>query len=624
MFKILNFQKEFIMKFSRTFFLFTLIFSLITFAFAQPEATESKTEKDETKAELEKKALDLVEKTVGDASTLKLWENRALAYAIAGDLVWKNNQKRAKALFRDSADELIRGANEPKKNENNFFWMNRSPRHIILLLIASNDADLALNLMLETRPNELQKAIDEKNIPKVKSQKQTSAQLRKQEANRYKVQEELRIEQLFAVKAAEQDPSKAAKLIRKSLEKGVSMSAINLVRKVDNKDEDLAKELMGEVIDKLLSSQFKEQFNSELQVATSILRESQMKKPRTVGKEKLKPLKFEEKDLKAIAEKVADFYLKATNYQMFWSLSSTLSLLEKYVPNKIPQLKQKEKEVSKLFPESLKANQESWKMLSDPNAKPEDLMKEARNQNNWQKTSFYRRAIDKFIDSGQGDKARQLLKAEPESKQKTEALDYLNDKLSQKAIKNNKLEEARNIVNQAETESSKVKLLVDLAIGFEKKNTEEDHKNALELMEEASLLVNEIPESRKEVGDILKVASGFAYVKPDRVHTYLNNLIYMANDLITAYALIAKYNKRSNMFKNGEMIFTQSVNRSYMNYGKAIQKLAEKDFDKVESLIDQFQRQDARILAKLLIAQGIIKGKIHLEGMRQYYVSYSN
>lgn len=613
------------MNFPRIFFLFLIILTLLTFTFAQKEATESNTEKNEAKAELEKKAFVLVERTVGEAISLKLWENRALAFGIAGDLLWKTNQKRAKALFRDAADELIRGANEPKSNSVpfNYYWANNSPRHSILLMLASNDAEMALNLMLETRPNELQKAIDERNMPKIKGQKQTSVQLQKQQANNYKIQEELRIEQLFAVKAAEQDPQKAAKLIRESLDKGVSVSAFNLVRKVETKDEDLAKELMGEIIDKLLSSKFKSGYNSELQVATFLLREAQRTKPIKIGNEKYKPLKIEEKDLKAVAGKVADYFLNEKNYQMFWGLSSTLELLEKYVPEKMPQLRQKEKEINRLLPESYKTNQEAWKMLRDPNAKPEDLMKEARNQNNWQKSEFYKKAIDKFIELGQSEKARQLLKAEPDSKQKTDSLDYLNSKLSQKAIKDNKLEEARNIVSQAETESSKVKMLVDLAIRFEKKNTEEDHKNALELMEEASQFVNEIPESRKEVGDILKVASGFAYVKPDRVFPYLNNLIYMANDLITAYALIAKYNKHSNYFKNGEMIFTQNVNNSYMNYGEAIQKLAEKDFEKVESLIDQFQRQDARILAKLLFAKGVLSGKMHIEGNRQYSVTYS-
>ncbi len=211
-----------------------------------------------------------------------------------------------------------------------------------------------------------------------------------------------------------------------------------------------------------------------------------------------------------------------------------------------------------------------------------------------------------------------LIKFERESVQKTDALNYLSSKLSAKAIKDDKLEEAEALVDQAETKSSKVRLLVDLAIGFEKKDTEESHKIAVDFMSDASDLINNFPESIEDANDIMKVVSGYAFVEPKRSEAYLTNLIYMANDILTAQALLAKYNKRSNTFKNGEIIFTQVFRNSYKQYGKAFGKLAEYDFEKAESIIGQFQRQDIQILLKLVLAQSVLRDKIGLEGNRPY------
>ncbi len=604
-----------------------ILFIFCTLALPQTSPTESKSEKDEAREKLEKQAYKLLDEALGEAESLKLWENRALAFAMAGDLIWKVDQKRAKQLFQNSADELIQGAIQPKQKSKDYFeeysyWQQRSPRRVIMLMIANHDADFALELLKDTRPANIQAALDAKNTPQIKGQKKSAVDVLNNQRNSYLVQQELSLEQQFAVKAAEQNPDKAAKLIRESLSKGVSMSAINLVQKVTDKNEDLGKELLGEVIDKLLNSQFKQAFNSEVSIAQYLLTQSSRPQTYKSRNPKFKQLKIEDGDLRAIANKVADFYLQTTDFQSFYGLGQNMGELKKYAPSKAEALKKKEQEMSKVMPESLRSYQDMYKKMNDPNAKPEELIAEAKNYPGWQKLQLYQSAINKAIESGETDKVRQLINAEPQSKQRDDALSHLNSKLSSKAIKDGKLDDAKSLIDQTESESSKIVIMVDLAIGFEKKNTEEDHKNAVRLIEDASQLVNQVPESRKEVNDILKVVSGLAIIDPEKAYPYLTNLMYMANDMMTAYALIAKYNKRSNSFKNGEIIFTQNVSRSFSNYGEALAKLAAHDFGKTVSLIDQFQRQDVKTLAKLLFAQSIIKNKMNLEGNRQYNVVY--
>ena len=111
---------------------------------AQTSPTESKTEKDKAREKLEKEARELVEQIVNEADSLKLWENRALIFGIAGDLLWKSNQKRARKLFRESADELIQGNIAPKEKPKDYWeeyawWRDFSPRRTILLTVAQHE-----------------------------------------------------------------------------------------------------------------------------------------------------------------------------------------------------------------------------------------------------------------------------------------------------------------------------------------------------------------------------------------------------------------------------------------------------------------------------------------------------
>lgn len=66
---------------------------------AQTSPTESNTEKEKAQKELEKRVLEMLDQAVGDAATLKLARNRAIVYAIAGDLYWKFDEKRAREFF---------------------------------------------------------------------------------------------------------------------------------------------------------------------------------------------------------------------------------------------------------------------------------------------------------------------------------------------------------------------------------------------------------------------------------------------------------------------------------------------------------------------------------------------
>ncbi len=80
---------------------------------AEPQASpQSEKEKAEARAELEKKALVMLEQTIGDAMSLRVPENRVRVLAGAADLLWPRDEKRARSLFRDALLSLERGGGE--------------------------------------------------------------------------------------------------------------------------------------------------------------------------------------------------------------------------------------------------------------------------------------------------------------------------------------------------------------------------------------------------------------------------------------------------------------------------------------------------------------------------------
>src|SRR5687768_12036355 len=78
-------------------------------AFAQDPATQqpSAEELEKQKAELKKNGYRLLDQVIDEAQSLRLPENRVRIQINAGDLLWDNNQERARSLFSMASDGVI-------------------------------------------------------------------------------------------------------------------------------------------------------------------------------------------------------------------------------------------------------------------------------------------------------------------------------------------------------------------------------------------------------------------------------------------------------------------------------------------------------------------------------------
>src|SRR4051794_9224807 len=143
---------------------------------------------------------------IGNTSSLRLPENRALAYGMLGDMYWRFDQKRARELFRNAGPELSGFNAEMEKDagDQNVLGIDagifmQDPRYQVIPLIARHDADLARQIMQQTRRGSVSQAIA--NGPAPAGVLMGTGSFAAANAS-----QELALEQQIALLAADQDP----------------------------------------------------------------------------------------------------------------------------------------------------------------------------------------------------------------------------------------------------------------------------------------------------------------------------------------------------------------------------------------------------------------------------------
>lgn len=606
-----------------------LLFSLTVFSQTSP--TESPTDKEKAKKELEKRVLEMLDQAVGDAGTLKLAENRAIVYAIAGDLYWKFDEKRARELFRNAGNDILVAnteADKQKKDDDDpyasFFSFGNDARSQILPLVAKHDADLALELLVQTRPAKLGESLAKATLPNTKQE----GGYMDFNPDQFRVRQEIGLEQQLAVLAAEQNPDKAIKLIKDSLSKGISWNVLSLLQKLNKKDEKKATALADDVVKKITDTDLAKK-GEDLSAAIRFLQYST--NPNAPKNPKEKPFKFTEAQLRNIAVKVADTFMQPSNsLQITMGMNTAMPTLEKIVPEKMPMLKQKQAEAMKNLPPELKRMQQSEKIWN-PNSTPEEILADLPKMNEIEKVSAYQSLNNKIAQIEDDARAKKLIEQIPDEKARASAAEqYESGKIS-RAAKDGKLDDAKKLIGNLTKKKTQIQKLVSLAMDFQKKNTEKDRETAANLMKDAKALANESPEDEDELNDLMEIVRGYAVVAPAEAFRIFDPIVDQINDIVQATAILSKYNKRNQNFKKGELVM--KVNGYswdgllLFRYINQIQLLGKADLNRMSAFSDRFQRTDARTIVKLFVAQGYLKeekkdGEADGSGSGMIYMSF--
>ncbi|MGI8885220.1 MAG: hypothetical protein ACR2IA_13360 [Pyrinomonadaceae bacterium] len=598
------------MKITRLFCLLCLIVFSQTFTPAQTASpTESQSEKEKKQKELEKRVLEMINQAVGDASSLKLAQNRAIVYAIAGDLYWKFDEKRARALFRDAGNEILVAnaeSEKEKKTEDDPFYAVfefSNVRNEVLPLVAKHDAELALELLVQTRTAKIAEALVKAALPNTK---QGGDYLNfNPEQNR--IRQEIALEQRFAVLAAEQNPDKAIKLIKDSLAKGISWNVLPLLQKLNQKDEKKATALADDVVSKIADTDLTKK-GEDLSAAIRFLQFAV--NPNAPKNTKEKQFKFTDSQLKDIANKLFNTFMQPSNsLQMTMAMTQAMPGLEKFIPEKIALLKQRQTEATKNLPPEVKRMQQQEK-LWNPNSTPEEILADLPKLNEYEKASAYQSVSNKIAQIDDDTRAKKLIEQIPDEKARQNASELYESAKISRTAKDGKLDEAKKLIGSLSKKKTQIFQLVSLATDFYKKGTEKDIETAVGLMKNAKALANEYPEEEQELNDLMEIVKGYATVNPDEAFRIFDPIVDQINDFVQATAILSKYNRRNRNFKKGELVM--NVNGyswdglllfRYINH---IQLLGKADLNRMSSFADKFARSDSRIIVKLFVAQGFL------------------
>ncbi|MBK6589204.1 MAG: hypothetical protein IPG22_13000 [Acidobacteria bacterium] len=594
----------------QTFKFVSLLMLLCSFALAQTQPTDSDADKAKKNKEQDERVVQLLDQAIGEAVSLRLPQNRAVVYAMAGDMYWKFDEKRARELFRSSAGELVSYNQEAEKERRevtaqnmltDLFEVRSDIRAEILPLVAAHDAELALELLVQTRPAKLAEAMARAAMPN----KPTNDLLN---LDRVRVGQELALEQQFALLAADENPDKAIKLIKDSLSKGISASVLPLLQKLNKKDEKKATELAGEVIKKLVDADMTKGFE-DLQVAMSFLQFASKPPPAANAKEK--QFAFTDAQIKDLANKLADAFLNGPKTLIMNSLlTSALSMLEKFVHGKIALLKQRKTENEANMPQEFKQSMELQKLF-DPSASPEDILAQLpKLSSDFEKSMAYQSLSGKIGEIEDETRAKKLIDQIPDEKTKANLLEQFESTRIARTAAAGKLDDARKLIGNLSNKKTQIERLVALAMDFHRKGGEKDIENAKALMKDARALAPEYAETIEDMNDVMEVVKGYAVIEPDSAFRMFEPIIDRLNEHVQASATLARFNPKSTNFAKGELVLSVNGRRTdtpLFQYIPHMQMLGKADLDRMNVASNRFARSDAKAIVKLYVLQGFLR-----------------
>lgn len=584
-----------------TCFLFLLL-SLVVSAQSKT-AVETNEDKEKKQKELDERVVAMLDEAIGGANGLRLPGNRAIVYAITGDLYWRFDEKRARELFRNAGAEIVNNnaENDRQRLETPEAYpgeldMMFDVRPMVLPTIARRDPELALELLVSTRPVKLVEAMASVAAggtdPLMMS----------------RVSQELALEQQFAAQAADKDPELAIKLIKESLAKGVTQNVLGLLQKLFTKDEKKANELGADVLKRLIDTDFGRNMN-ELNVALNFLQYGT--RPPSPNA-KVKQFTFSDVQLRELANRVAATLTAPSNNstQMTSWMTRAIPILEKIAPDRAQVVRQRQAALQRNLPSDVR-NAQQQQRIWDPNSTPEEILAMVpRMTNENEKSNAYNAVAGKISQIEDEARAKRLIDQIPDEKARANAREQYESMRMNRLSAAGKLEDARRSIAGLTDRRRKIQAIINLAQQHFRRKKEGDLETATALMTEAKGLVSDFPEDADEFEFTMMVVGGYATIEPETAFRLIEPVVEAMNEHTQAAAVISKYDKRNRDFRKGELVMRMGGGAGtgllLMRYIPQMQMLSRADFERANALADRFTRSDARLMIKLIVLQAAL------------------
>lgn len=632
--------------------LFALTLTIALFCFsqwlvlAQEQPTQQPTAEDleKEKAERTKNAYRLLDQVIDEAQSLRLTENRVRVQIIAGDMLWDQNQGRARSLFAMAADgvaEMGRAQAAALTNrrvgqtEDGFgFAMqnNGGPRAFrafqlrqeLILAVARHDAPFAYQLLAVTKP--------------------PAGLQNEQRGPRQQANAEDNLEQALLSRIASLDPKLAAQNAEQMIEKGqFPRSLPEVINQLYRQDPEAAAKLADKTVKKIQATNILT--NNDANTLAQLLIAFGPRQPTgdsasanatastsargpaldqaiyvdllsTVVDAALKVTPSAQNNQRGAAnprrmavpanrqnnsQPLTDAQIEQTNGRvLLGNLQLKLSVIDQYLPAKAGALRQK---IAEFGLPSSPGNVSFLASRENPTA--DSLLQAAASAPPQMQSRLYQQAAFRALEEGNIERARQIATDHLQDRARDVVMQRVNLQEVAKKTEGARFEEIRQTVARLRTDREKVDVLIQAAGDAQKS----DQKLALQLLEEARQITNRRASSYEHFDQQLRVANAYATIDPGRSFEVLEPGISQLNELLAAAAVLSGF--EVNMFRDGEMTLADGngLTAYVSRFGQELAVLARTDFERSDTLAGRFQFPEPRIMTRLSIVQGLLDVK---------------
>lgn len=579
---------------------------------AQVDQKEKAEKEVEKQKELERKTLRLLDEIIGGAWSLKLPESRSYVLAAAADLLWTRDEKHARNLFWEALTSLnlpvnatiedspakdpatkasaktstTKSSNKSQRQSLNQYYANFAARSEFLRKVARRDPQLALDMLRTTRQTPPAEADGTLRPP-----------------------DDRDLEQEIADEAVARDPKRALQIARESLAKGLSFQLLNLMFRLNQKDQNAGSEFAGDIITKLDGENLGTNLIAMV-IASQLLESSRAAKAAPTSDAPagytFKPLKLAEEQRRHLVDLITDAALSVTaNVNTLQNLSFVMPEIEELAPDRAAKIKVRMAELNR----RLDRNQRELNTYNSlfEKASPEEMIKAADGMEAERRLALYREAVIAAVMRGRGDALREYINNQVEDdSRKQSLLDSLDHEQLYAAVNRGKADDLRKLLPLVRLKEQRAQALAELAIMLEKQG---EHDEAVKLLEEARPLVKVDLNSENHSNALLTLLLGYALVDPGKAFAIIEPIINRVNEDISKLVLVDKIIK-TGAIKNGEIVMHQPgmpLDSVMFKYAPGVTALAKADFNRTVALADRFERHELRILARLLMAQSIMR-----------------
>jgi hypothetical protein len=560
---------------------------LILSAEASSQSIQSDTQKEaESKRELRQKTFVLVDEIGTGAFSLKLPENRAFVLAETADLLWPQDEKRARNLFWDAYNTTAlivppKSDVKDKKKSDSTFMASFSLRRQILHKAAGRDYRLAMDLMNSAPPVPPELASLSQYLPD--------------------------LEQELAAFAGARDPKRALEFARASLAKQVNYQLIDTLLQLHDLDPEISSKFAGEIIERIqtkdLSADFKAsgvavQLLTMSRTSSAVLRSAPYQGEPS-------PLKLTAEQKRQLVEVITNAALGlGQNSYLLYALTEIMPEIEEFAPGRVALAQKK----VAAFNQSLNQEQRSWQQYNAivRGRSPEEILAAAQTANEKQRRMLEQEAVVSAVLKRRAAAFREYVETEiKDENSRRELLDALNTEQISAATNRGDADELRSLLPNVRVKEERARAMAAIAVLLEKKG---DHDEALKLLSEAQALIRNDFSNDTQTNALLAVMAAWALVEPAKAFSLIESVIDNANDQITKLLLVDKIIS-SGVVRKGEIVLQRSgVSPDFLmsRYGRSLVTLAKVDFDRTKTATDRLERPELRLLARLMLAQMLL------------------